>query len=75
MLTTNIDPDNGACSVALLQSAAHYFGLALAEARTAIKHLRLANSSWRKTAREFGALPAEITRTSSAFEHDGHRKA
>lgn len=75
MLTTNIDLDDSACSVDLLQSASRYFGIVLAQARTIIKEVALATSSWRETAREVGARPAEIARMSSAFEHDEHRKA
>ena len=74
-LTTNIDLDDGACSVDLLQSASGYFGLAMAQARTVIRDVASATSSWRETAMEVGARPAEITRMASAFEHDELRKA
>ncbi len=75
VLTTNIDLDEGTCSLDLLESAAEYFGLALADAHTIIKEVASATSVWRETAKEVGARSAEINRMASAFEHDDHAKA
>jgi serine/threonine-protein kinase HipA len=66
---------DGAFSADLLQSASSYFGVAMAQARKVIKDVASATCSWRETAMDVGARPAEITRMASAFEHDEHRKA
>lgn len=70
ILTTNIDLDEGTCSIDLLESAASFFGLSLAQARTIIKEVATVTASWRTVAGEAGARPAEINRMASAFEHD-----
>ena len=75
VLTTNIDLDEGTCSLDLLESAAEYFSLALADARGIIKEVASATSGWRETAKEVGARGAEINRMASAFEHDDLNKA
>ena len=75
VLTTNIDLDEGTCSLDLLESAAEYFSLALADARGIIKEVASATSGWRETAKEVGARGAEINRMASAFEHDDLHKA
>ena len=75
VLTTNIDLDEGTCSLDLLESASEYFGLALADARIIIKETATATSPWRETARQLGARPSEINRMASAFEHDDLDKA
>lgn len=75
VLTTNIDLDEGTCSLDLLESAAEYFGLALAPARAIIKEVATVTATWREIAREVGARAAEINRMSSAFEHDDLRRA
>jgi serine/threonine-protein kinase HipA len=69
ILTTMIDLDEGTCSLDLLESAAGYFGLTLAEARAVIRQVAAATSTWRSVAAEAGARPAEINRMASAFEH------
>lgn len=74
VLTTNIDLDEGTCSVDLLESAAGYFGLGLEAARTIIKEVAQVTSGWRQTAKEVGARPAEINRMASAFEHEELRR-
>lgn len=75
VLSTNIDLDEGTCSLDLLESAAEYFSLALADARAIIKEVAVATSAWRQTAKETGARSAEINRMASAFEHDDLEKA
>jgi serine/threonine-protein kinase HipA len=75
VLTTNIDLDEGTCSIELLQSASEYFGLALKDARLIIRDVATATSTWRDIASEVGARRAEITRMASAFEHDDQTKA
>lgn len=69
ILTTNIDLDEGTCSIELLESAAGYFGLNLRQARTIIKEVASATSVWRDTAKHLGVSAAEIDRMASAFEH------
>tara|TARA_R110002072_G_scaffold19100_30_gene71231 strand:- start:33907 stop:35154 length:1248 start_codon:yes stop_codon:yes gene_type:complete len=75
VLTTNIDLDEGTCSLDLLESAAEYFSLALADARGIIKEVARTTSAWRETAKGVGARAAEISRMASAFEHDDLDKA
>jgi serine/threonine-protein kinase HipA len=74
VLTTNIDLDEGTCSVELLEASSEYFGLTLAKARTIIKEVAAVTSMWRNVASRVGARAAEINRMASAFEHhDLHR--
>lgn len=70
VLTTNIDLDEGTCSIDLLEAASEYFGLGLTAARGIIKDVAVVTATWRETAKEASARPAEITRMASAFEHD-----
>jgi serine/threonine-protein kinase HipA len=70
VLTTNISLDEATCSLDLLESAAEYFSLSLAQARAIIKEVALVTSRWRNIAKEVGARSAEIQRMASAFEHD-----
>ena len=75
VLTTNIDLDEGTCSIDLLEAASQYFGLGLAAARTIIKEVAVVTATWRQTAKDVGAKSAEITRMASAFEHDDLKRA
>jgi serine/threonine-protein kinase HipA len=75
ILTTNIDLDEGTCSLDLLEAAAEYFGLGLPQARVIIKEVAAAASSWRSVAQEVGARTAEINRMASAFDHEELRRA
>jgi len=70
ILTTNIDLDEGTCSVELLQEAAEYFGLVAEQARTIIREVAEVTRTWQAVAAEVGAKRAEITRMASAFEHE-----
>ena len=69
VLTTNIDLDEGTCSIDLLEEAAGYFGLGLKPARAILKEVASATAAWREVAGEAGARASEITRMASAFEH------
>jgi serine/threonine-protein kinase HipA len=75
ILTTNIDLDEGTCSLDLVESAAEYFGLPLAKARIVIREVASATCTWREVAALAGARPAEINRMASAFEHDDLARA
>jgi serine/threonine-protein kinase HipA len=75
VLTTNIDLDEGTCSIDLLESASSFFALSLTQARAIIKEVASVTSTWRTTAREAGARAAEINRMASAFEHDDLTRA
>lgn len=75
ILTTNIDLDEGTCSIDLLEAASGYFGLSLATARAIIKEVAVVTATWRETTNEVSARPSEITRMSSAFEHDDLKQA
>jgi serine/threonine-protein kinase HipA len=69
ILTTNIDLNEGTCSLDLVESAAEYFALGLVQARSIIREVASATATWRTVAGDMGAPLAEITRMSSAFEH------
>lgn len=75
VLTTNIDLDEGTCSVELLLSSAELFGLSQPRARELIKTVATATATWRDVAKQAGARSAEITRMASAFEHDDLQRA
>lgn len=75
VLTTNIDLEEGTCSIELLEGAAEYFGLSLPQARTIIKEVGTVTATWRDIAKEVGARSAEIHRMASAFEHSELQKA
>ncbi len=70
ILTTNIDLDEGTCSVELLQDTAEFFGLGARQAHAIIREVAEATSTWRAVAAEVGARRADITRMASAFEHN-----
>src|ERR1700730_3528615 len=75
VLTTNIDLDEGTCSLDLLEAASEFFGLTLAEARAIIKEVATVTATWRDTAKAAGARSGEINRMASAFEHDDLKRA
>lgn len=75
VLTTNIDLEEGTCSIDLLESATGFFGLSLAEARAIIKEVASVTATWCTTAKKAGARAAEISRMASAFEHDDLHRA
>lgn len=75
VLTTNIDLDEGTCSIDLLEEAAAYFGLGLTPARAIIQEVATVTATWRDVAQGAGARTAEITRMASAFEHDDLQRA
>lgn len=75
ILTTNINLDEGTCSVDLLEEAAEYFGFGLDQARAIIKQVVTATAKWRDVAQQAGARASEIHRMASAFEHDDLRRA
>jgi serine/threonine-protein kinase HipA len=75
ILTTNIDLDEGTCSIDLLESAAGFFGLSLKQARAAIREVAGVTRTWQEVAKEVGGKRAEIARMASAFEHEDLRVA
>ncbi|MGB8841438.1 MAG: HipA domain-containing protein [Aliidongia sp.] len=75
VLTTNIDLDEGTCSIDLLEAAAEFFGLGLPQARAIIKEVATVTATWRDTAKALGARSTEINRMASAFEHDDLKRA
>jgi serine/threonine-protein kinase HipA len=70
ILTTNIDLDEGTCSVELLQETAGYFGLGDRQSCTIIREVAEVTRTWQAVAAGVGARRAEITRMASAFEHE-----
>jgi len=75
VLTTNINLDEGTCSLDVLESAAEFFGLTLVQARSIIKEVATVTATWRDMAKAVGARSAEVTRMASAFEHDDLNRA
>ena len=75
VLTTNIDLDEGTCSLDLLEAASEFFALTLTHARSVIKDVAAVTSTWRDTAKAVGARATEIARMASAFEHDDLKRA
>jgi serine/threonine-protein kinase HipA len=75
ILSTNIDLEESTCSIDLLEASADYFALSLTEARSILKQVAVATSSWRTVALEVGASTKEIDRMASAFEHDALMRA
>ena len=75
ILATNIDLDDGTCSVELLRSVAEEFSLKLADADALIRGVARVTSTWRDAARRRGAAEAEIRRMEGAFEHSEHAAA
>ncbi|HEY4213997.1 MAG TPA: HipA domain-containing protein [Steroidobacteraceae bacterium] len=75
VLTTNIDLDEGTCSLDLLEASSGFFALALAQARKIIKEVATVTARWRETAKAAGAKSREIDRMASAFEHEDLRRA
>lgn len=75
ILATNIDLDEGTCSLDLIESVAGYFGLGLPQARGIIRDVGVAVATWRDVAAQIGARPAEINRMATAFEHEDLARA
>lgn len=75
VLTTNIDLEEGTCSIDLLEAAAQYFGLGLKSARVILKEVATVTATWREAARNAGARASEIARMASAFEHEDLKQA
>jgi serine/threonine-protein kinase HipA len=75
VLSTNIDLDDGTCSIELAESVAGYFGLRKKQAREVIKQVAHATSQWRTVASAAGAKLSEIDRMASAFEHNDLTRA
>jgi len=75
ILTTNIDLDEGTCDIDLVVSVAQYFGLGPIPAKTIIKEVATATSTWREVAATNKAPLSEIHRMESAFEHSDLTKA
>ena len=69
VLTTNIDLDDGTCSIELIRSVAEEFCLRLADADRLIRDVARVTRLWRDAARRRRAPEPEIRRMASAFEH------
>lgn len=72
---TNIDLDEGTCSLDLREAASEYFRLTLAQARGIIEEVATVTSNWRDTAKAVGTRPADINRMARAIEHDDLKRA
>lgn len=75
ILTTNIDFDEGTCSIDLVESVSGEFGMNLADARTIIGEVGQVTATWKGAAAKMGARAQEIRRMESAFEHDDLKRA
>ena len=69
ILATNINFDDGTCSIELLRSVAEEFSLKLADADMLVRDVARVTRTWRQAARRRGAAEAEIRRMEGAFEH------
>ncbi len=69
VLATNIDFDDGTCSIELLRSVAEEFALKPNVADDLIRDVAGVTKGWRDAARRRGAKESEIQRMESAFEH------
>ena len=69
ILATNINFDDGTCSIELLRSVAEEFCLDLAVADRLIRDVARVTRTWRDAARQRGAAEAEVRRMEGAFEH------
>ena len=69
ILATNINFDDGTCSIELLRSVAEEFSLKLADADILVRDVARVTRTWRQAARRRGAAEAEIQRMEGAFEH------
>jgi len=75
VLTTNIDLEEGTCSIALLLEAAEFYSLSKSRAKEILKQVATATRTWRAVAKAVGAPAAEIKRMESAFEHEEQEQA
>jgi serine/threonine-protein kinase HipA len=75
ILTTNINFDDGTCSIDLLRSVAEEFSVKLADADVLIRDVAQVTGTWRDAARRRGAAQSEIRRMEGAFEHTEHETA
>ncbi|MHB2263619.1 hypothetical protein [Aliihoeflea sp. PC F10.4] len=72
---TDIDLDEGTCSLDLLEEACGFYAPTLKQARTIIREMATSTATWRETARALGARASKINRMSSAFEHEDLTRA
>lgn len=70
ILTTNINLDEGTCSIELALSQAEMFGLSLGDAKAIVSEVGRAVVDWRSVARQAGQTESQIDRMASAFEHE-----
>jgi serine/threonine-protein kinase HipA len=75
VLTTAIDLDDASASLQLALDVATYFELSVAEAQRIAAEVGHAVNTWRSEASKLGLTVAEISRMSSAFEHEDLRLA
>lgn len=75
VLATNIDFDDGTCSIDLLRSVAEEFSLSLPCADDVIRAVAEVCCDWRMVAQKRGAPASEIRRMASAFEHQDLERA
>lgn len=70
VLSTQIDLDDGTCSLELARSVAGEFGLNKKDAQAIIAEVGRAVIRWRETAQNLGLKAGQIDRMASAFEHN-----
>jgi len=70
VLATNIDFEDGTCSIELVQEVASQFGLHKVDADQMIADVARATQTWCEVAKTVGVRSADIKRMESAFEHD-----
>ena len=69
VLSTNINFDDGTCSIDLAREAAELFMLSLPQADAIIGGVAAACAQWRTVAKAVGAKNSEIERMQTAFDH------
>jgi serine/threonine-protein kinase HipA len=75
ILSTAIDIENATASIELALSVAEYFELKPSEARDVAAEVALVIAKWQDEAKKAGISDSEITRMSSAFDHEDLKKA
>jgi serine/threonine-protein kinase HipA len=75
ILSTAIDVENATASIELALSVAEYFELKPSEARDVAAEVALVITKWQHEAKKVGISDSEITRMSSAFDHEDLTKA
>jgi len=75
VLATNIEYDDGNCSMDLIRSVIDEFSLSQNDADSIVGEVATVTGTWRDVAKHRGANNSEIERRRSAFEHSDFDEA